>query len=189
MGCEVVIYDFQLCHVEVSLLSGVNEKGPTLRSDLWSGSSVVKHSKEIVLMRGLLAFAAWSLCISIGAASHAAEPTAEMSPKLKEYLRVSFCHSLQCHTKDRRTPSHCDFEGYNKKKYSYLMSQADLISLTFDLTSSERDLVTKFRSDLEKAQIMDDFKFTKQHVQQCFSDLQAIFDENYEPTFNIELLK
>ena len=28
MGCEVVIYDFQLCHVEVSLLSGVNEKGP-----------------------------------------------------------------------------------------------------------------------------------------------------------------
>ena len=28
MGCEVVVYDFQLCHVEVSLLSGVNEKGP-----------------------------------------------------------------------------------------------------------------------------------------------------------------
>ena len=28
MGCEMVVYDFQLCHLEVSLLSGVNEKGP-----------------------------------------------------------------------------------------------------------------------------------------------------------------
>jgi hypothetical protein len=28
MGCEVMVYDFQLCHVEVSLLSGVNEEGP-----------------------------------------------------------------------------------------------------------------------------------------------------------------
>jgi hypothetical protein len=30
MGCEVVVYDFQLCHMEVSLLSGVNEKGPPI---------------------------------------------------------------------------------------------------------------------------------------------------------------
>ncbi len=140
-------------------------------------------------MRGLLAFVVWGFCISIGAASHAAEPTAEMSPKLKEYLRVSFCSALKCHTNGIRRPAHCKFEGYNKKKYSYLMSQADLISLTFDLTSSERDLATKFRSDLKKAQIMDDFKFTKQHAEQCFSDLQSMFDESYEPTFNIELLK
>ena len=165
------------------------EKAQPCGSDLWSGSSVVKHLLEIVLMRGLLAFVAWSFCISIGAASHAAEPTAEMGQKLKEYLRVSFCHSLQCHTKDRRTPSHCDFEGYNKKKYSYLISKADIIERRFDLTSSERDLARKFNSDLEKAQIMDNFKFTKQHAEQCFSDLQSMFDESYEPTFNIELLK
>jgi len=140
-------------------------------------------------MRGLLAFAALSLCISIGAASHAAEPTAEMSQKLKEYLRVSFCTSLQCHTKGISPPSHCKFEGYNKKKYSYLLHEADWLERRFDLTRSEKALATKFLADLKKAQIMDNFKFTKQHAQQCYSDLQAMFDESYEPTFNIELLK
>ena len=143
-------------------------------------------------MRGLLAFAAWSLCISIGAASHAAEPTAEMSQNLKTQLRLDFCAFLNCGGRSggSRVPSHCKFEGYNPQKYKYLLSEAYRSTYALDFLTTEEDrLVRKFAEDLEKARIMDNFKFTKQHAEQCFSDLQSMFDESYEPTFNIELLK
>ena len=143
-------------------------------------------------MRGFLAFVAWSFCIAYGTMSYAAEPEAEMSQNLKTQLRLDFCGKLRCGGKSSgsRVPSHCKFEGYNPQKYRYLLNEAFGLTYAEDfLTTEEKRLKRKFSADLRKAQIMDNFKFTKQHAQQCYSDLQAMFDESYEPTFNIELLK
>ena len=143
-------------------------------------------------MRGLLAFVAWSFCISIGAASYAAEPEVEMSQNLKIKLRLDFCSALRCGGKTASTPvpSHCHFEGHNPQKYKYLIDEAFDPTFEVDfLTTEEKRLVRKFREDLKKARILDNFEFTKQHAEQCYADLQNLFEENYQPTFNIELLK
>ena len=175
-------------------MSGVNEKGPTLRLDLSSGSSVVKHLLEIVLMRGLLAFVAWSFCISIGAASFATEHETEMSDDLKTYLRIAFCEALSCHNSHHifASPEHCRVGYFNNttfRKFLYVLDEAKKQYPYGERSFAEENLKKKFLADLEKAQVMDGFEFTQQHTEDCFNDLQNLFEENYEPTFNIELLK
>lgn len=142
-------------------------------------------------MRGLLAFIAWSFCISIGSASFAAEPTAKMSQKLETTLRVYFCTRVNCHQNVLNViqRTYCKFDDISRRKYQYLLTEANLPGLLADLTRAERGLVSKLSDDIEKAQIMDDFRFTKQHLKQCYFDLLTLFEENYEPTFNIELMK
>ena len=46
-----------------------------------------------------------------------------------------------------------------------------------------------FSRDLKKSRMMDNFKFTKEHAKDCDIMLERLFEENYEPTFNIELLR
>ena len=142
-------------------------------------------------MRGLLAFVAWSFCSAIGTPSYAAEPEAEMSQKLKATLRIQFCQAIKCHNIHARATAalHCRFEGYSTEKYDYLLKQVGGHQLFLALPEAEKELVRKFNADLEKALILDNFKFTKQHAEQCYADLQNLFEENYQPTFNIELLK
>lgn len=50
-------------------------------------------------------------------------------------------------------------------------------------------LKEKFLEDLRRAKILDDFYYTEKHIKNCVSEWETIYNDNYKPTFNIELLK
>ena len=102
-------------------------------------------------------------------------------------LKHAFCQQLGCGRNAvlSRSP-HCVVDY---KKWKFLEREAwDNLKKRPDFVYDSQ-LEDKFLKDLEKAQVLDGFVFTKKHTQDCLSDWEAIFKDNYTPTFNIELLK
>jgi hypothetical protein len=72
------------------------------------------------------------------------------------------------------------------KKWNFLITEARGVYL--DDTSS-KSYIYAFMKDLEKAIALDNFRFSKKHALNCVADLTEMFEDNYTPTFNIELLR
>ena len=101
-------------------------------------------------------------------------------------LKHAFCQQLRCGKNTALWRPHCDVDY---KKWKFLEREAwDNLKKRPDFVYDSQ-LEDKFLKDLEKAQVLDGFVFTKKHTQDCLSDWEAIFKDNYTPTFNIELLK
>ena len=127
----------------------------------------------------------------------------ELSDKQKQVLKYAFCEKMGCHVNKvllYREAAVCGgvecdgmacFERIEykikKKKWSFLIEEMSH-RLNWSQVNSE-PYVQAFLKDLEISFALDDFRFTADHALNCIADLRQMFEDNYTPTFNIELLK
>jgi hypothetical protein len=115
----------------------------------------------------------------------------ELSEVEKLVLKFAFCNKV-CEA-EYSFSGICQLNTYNSFEKWYFL-QSEVRSILFDRKHKEgfdfnSPLEDKFLKDLEKAQVLDGFVFTEKHAQDCLSEWESMFKDNYTPTFNIELLK
>ena len=145
-------------------------------------------------MRTITAFLVAVFCAIFGGAVLAAGTEGKAYDAVKVYLGLEFCSLTSCYTGKRPMLPHpesvCLEDGLDHYKRVYLLEEVsslvrENIPRPDDMWELERD----FKRDLKKSRTMDNFKFTKEHVKDCDNMLKDLFEENYDPTFNIELLR